>query len=61
MMVGWQLVESPTDLVLEDPHCSGVGAVVLLATGWTVLTGGRGDEASEKNSDALSRSGLATP
>lgn len=45
----------------QDPHCSGAGAMVLLATGWTVLTVIKGDEVSEKNSEALHRSGLANP
>lgn len=31
----------------EDPHYSGAGGIVLLATGWTALTAVRRDEASE--------------
>lgn len=42
----------------QGPHYLKAGATVLLATGCTVLTAVRRDEAPEKNSEFLHRSGL---
>lgn len=61
MAVGWQLVESPTELSQEVHHCSGAGALVLLVTGWTVLTAVRGDKSSEKTQRPYTELDLQPP